>query len=50
VGHFGIKPAAPLTLRQVGEIYFQEYLSPKTGQAARPERAVSLERHDGYQC
>jgi hypothetical protein len=30
-GRFGIKPAAPLTLRQVGEIYFQKYLSPKTG-------------------
>ena len=32
-GRFGIKPAAPLTLRQVGEIYFQKYLSPKTGRA-----------------
>ena len=38
-GRFGIKPAAPLTLRQVGEIYFQKYLSPKTGRAlGRNER------------
>ena len=38
-GRFGLKPAAPLTLRQVGEIYFQKYVSPKTGRAlGRNER------------
>jgi integrase len=35
-GHYGIKPTAPLTLRQVGEVYFQKYVSPKTGRPLGP--------------
>src|ERR1700680_524218 len=46
-GRFGIKPTAPLTLRQVGEVYFQKIRVAEDRQAARPERTGSVESDDG---
>jgi len=35
-GRFVIKPADPPTVRQLGEVYFDKYLSPKTGRPLGP--------------
>jgi hypothetical protein len=35
-GRFDIKPADPPTVRQLGEVYFDKYLSPQTGRPLGP--------------